>query len=160
MVGIIIVDVVILSVMIIGAMVAVGWRKGGVQRYILGLVSVLFAGFTYPIWPLDWLAPATSTRSSAQLAGYTIDYVQFPGGDFYTDRLEVRNNSGKFAFIALSPDNGKCWVGWTAQTDIGVEFYCFPAGRMATLETKWLAEQMETCVSSSCDLSWKWFSRR
>jgi hypothetical protein len=112
------------------------------------------------LWPWDWLRPTASTRSTAQVAGYTMDYVQFPGGDFYSDRLEISDGRGTSAMVSLSPDNGKCWIGWTAHTEAQVDFYCFPMGRMATLEVAWLMEQLRTCPRPRCDLSAAWFSRK
>jgi hypothetical protein len=161
---ILLIDVLLVSVLIVGVATVLGWRSGRRWRYALGATTVLLAGVTSPfwsiLWPFDWLAPAPSTRASAQLGEYRINYVQYPGGDFYADRLEVTHPRGKSAFIALVPDSGKCWVGWTVSIDTGVEFHCLGVGRIAAVETLWLVGQMEACANSPCDLSAKWYSRR
>jgi hypothetical protein len=104
-------------------------------------------------WPLDWVNPTSSTRAEITLTGYRIQYVQTPGGDFYSDALEITGQAGQQAFISLNVDSYKCWVGSLLQQGDRVKFDCWPLPAGGEISLAWLEAQMAACRADPCNLS-------
>jgi hypothetical protein len=120
---------------------------------LAGLAGVLGMGLFGLAWPLDWVNPTASTRAEITTAGYRIRYVQTPGGDFYSDTLEISAQPGHRAFINLNVDSYKCWVGSLIQQGDRVNFDCGMFDGGGEISLAWLQEQMATCRGNSCNLS-------
>jgi hypothetical protein len=137
------------------------------SRIAEGLICVplgLMALATFSItWPLDWVKAGPVISATFRASEYDLRYLQYPGGDFYSDRLEVASGGARRAHIYLNVDNYKCWYGAIARAGDQVTFTCLPFGGRSAISIEWLEAQLQGCPQSECNLSdnyYEWMGLR
>lgn len=112
----------------------------------LGLVCLV----TGLAWPPDIFFP-TPAPLSVSVPGYTVEYAQQWGQDFYETYFEVTREDGLKAYLEVDPDDNKCWSMATQQAGSKIYFLCdekSPTERSSYLDTRW--REIYAAGSSSC----------
>ena len=77
------------------------------------LVSLPAVAFCCLFWPFDFFGQGRAIRESITIQGYTIDFVQKPGIDFYETFFEIVRSDGEITRIMIDADDNKIWFPTT-----------------------------------------------